>query len=457
MDIKDLKSLIAAGESQTVEFKTAFSNEAVETIAAFSNTSGGTVFLGVADNAQIIELNLTAEKIQQWVNEVKTKTTPAILPEAVAVSLDGKTIAALKVEEYPIKPVSIKGRYYKRVGNANHLMSPDEVAQAHYKTFNSSWDYTTDPEHTLADISLAKVESFLSLANKNREIALTDAPVATLRKLELLRAEGISKACFLLFMMEESLLTTIELGRFQTETLIKDACRAKTDLFSEIESTMQFLLKHLNKRYIITGNPQREERWDYPMEALREIVINAIVHRDYSCPSDSVIKIFDDKIEFYNPGRLCGDLTVAKLLKGNYISTIRNKQIAGIFKEAGIMEKYGSGIRRIVEAFRNSGLPAPRFREMGEGFMVTVFHGAPQKTPQEPRGKGVVGGLVGGLAESQKKICEAMRSNPSVSKTELAKLLGISATAIDKNISVLKRKSLIRRVGPDTGGHWEVL
>jgi len=121
------------------------------------------------------------------------------------------------------------------------------------------------------------------------------------------------------------------------------------------------------------------------------------------------------------------------------------------------MEKYGSGIRRIVEAFRNSGLPAPRFREMGEGFMVTVFHGAPQKTPQEPRGKGVVGGLVGGLAESQKKIYEAMRSNPSVSKTELAKLLGISATAIDKNISVLKRKSLIRRVGPDTGGHWEVL
>ena len=154
---------------------------------------------------------------------MKTKTTPAILPEAVAVSLDGKTIAALKVEEYPIKPVSIKGRYYKRVGNANHLMSPDEVAQAHYKTFNSSWDYTTDPEHTLADISLAKVESFLSLANKNREIALTDAPVGTLRKLELLRAEGISKACFLLFMMEESLLTTIELGRFQTETLIKDA------------------------------------------------------------------------------------------------------------------------------------------------------------------------------------------------------------------------------------------
>ena len=138
---QDLKKLIAAGESQTLEFKASFSNEAVETIAAFSNTNGGTVLLGVADNGQISGLNLTVEKLQQWVNEVKTKTTPAILPETEVVTLGGKTMAALRVKEYPIKPVGVKGRYYKRVGNANHLMTPNEVAQAHFRTFNSSWDY----------------------------------------------------------------------------------------------------------------------------------------------------------------------------------------------------------------------------------------------------------------------------------------------------------------------------
>jgi len=453
MDTKDLKTMIVAGESQTLEFKASFSNEAVETIAAFSNTNGGTALLGVADNGQISGLNLTTETLQQWANEVKTKTTPAILPEAETITLGGKTVAALRVEEYPIKPVSVKGRYYKRVGNANHLMTPDEVAQAHYKTFNSSWDYTTDPEHNLADISLAKVERFLSVANKNREIALTDIPVATLRKLELLRAEGISKACFLLFMADESMLTTIELGRFQTETLIKDAGRVKTDLFSEIEFTMRFLVKHLNKRYIITGNPQREERWDYPLEALREIVINAIVHRDYSRPSDSVIKIFDDKIEFYNPGRLCGDLTVAKLLKGNYISTIRNKQIAGIFKEAGIMEKYGSGIRRIVEAFRSSGLPVPKFREMGEGFMVTVFHGTPQKTKEETKEN---------TKEETKektmgKILAAIKANPAVTTLELMKLLALSDSGVEWNLRKLKSAGLLKRVGSTKSGHWEVI
>ena len=447
MTPRDLKKLIAAGESQTLEFKASFSNETVETIGAFSNSSGGMVLLGIADNGQIVGLTPTSEKLQQWVNEVKTKTTPSILPEAEAVTLGGKTVAALRVKEYPIKPVGVKGRYYKRVGNANHLMNPDEVSQAHFKTFNSSWDYTTDPGHTLADISLVKVESFLSLANKNRDVPLTDVPIATLRKLELLRAEGISKACFLLFMQGESMLTTIELGRFQTETLIKDTGRAKTDLFSEIEFTMQFLVKHLNKRYIITGNPQREERWDYPLEALREIVINAIVHRDYSCPSDSVIKIFDDKIEFYNPGRLCGDLTVAKLLKGNYISTIRNKQIAGIFKEAGIMEKYGSGIRRIVEAFRSSGLPAPKFREMGEGFMVTVFHGTPQKTPQKTPQENSLSG----------RIVAAVAASPDITRKQLAEKLGISEDTVKEYLAKLKASGHLRRIGPDKGGHWEVV
>ena len=448
----EIKKLIKKGESHTLEFKASFSNEAVEAIAAFSNASGGTVLLGVADNGQISGLNLTAEKLQQWVNEVKTKTTPAILPEAEVVTLGGKAIVALSVKEYPIKPVAVKGRYYRRAGNANHLMRPDEVAQAHYKTFNSSWDYTTDPDHTQTDISLAKVESFLSLANKNREIALNDTSVSTLHKFELLRAEGISKACFLLFMKGESLLTTIEIGRFQTKTLIKDATRVKTDLFSEIDFTLQFLIKHLSKKYIITGKPQREERWEYPLDALREIIINAIVHRDYSCSSDSVIKIFDDKIEFFNPGRLFGNLTVARLLRGDYISTIRNKQIAGIFKEAGIMEKYGSGIGRIIESFRNNGLPVPKFKELGDGFLVTVFNG----TPQERLAEGLVERLAEGLAESQKKILVLMQAKPNISKKDLAAAVGISTTAIDKNITILKAKNLLKRVGPDKGGHWEV-
>ena len=109
----------------------------------------------------------------------------------------------------------------------------------------------------------------------------------------------------------------------------------------------------------LTGNPRREERWDYPMEALREIIINMIVHRDYRSANDSTIKVFDDRIEFFNPGVLLDALTVEKIKTGHYKSHLRNKQVATIFKELELIEKYGSGVRRVIDTFVAYGLPEP--------------------------------------------------------------------------------------------------
>ena len=146
------------------------------------------------------------------------------------------------------------------------------------------------------------------------------------------------------------------------------------------------------------------------------------------------------------------------LLRGDYPSTPRNAQIAEIFKEAGIIERYGSGIGRIIEDFKSYGLGAPEFKEVGESFLVTVCKArvsgfTPQKTSQE----GLVEGLLEGLVESQKKILVLVKAKPNISKRDLAAAVGISATAIDKNIAALKAKGLLSRIGPDKGGHWEVV
>ncbi len=141
-----------------------------------------------------------------------------------------------------------------------------------------------------------------------------------------------------------------------------------------MDATLAFVRKHINKNYIITGDPQREERWEYPLEALREIVVNMIVHRDYQNAGDSIIKIFDHKIEFYNPGGLGNGLTVSALQAGIYTSYARNRKIADFFREAGIIEKYGSGIKRITNAFIDYGLASPVFEDFQNGFRVTVFN-----------------------------------------------------------------------------------
>ena len=402
-------------------------------------------------------ISLTDETAQQWLNEIKTKTTPSITPDIETAQVDGKSVTIIQVKEYPIKPVGVKGRYYKRVGNSNHLMRPDEVAQAHYKTFNSSWDYTIDPEHTLVNISLTKVNKFISRINRGRKVKIKDTPLQVLKKFNLLRGKYISRACYLLFLKGESLFTAVELGRFQTPTLIKDGDRTKADLFTQVDAVLDFITKHINKEYIITGAPQREERWDYPLDALREIVINSIVHRDYSGSTTGIVKIFDDRIQICNSGKLPPGLTVSMLLRGDYTSTPRNVQVADMFKEAGIIERYGSGIGRIMDDFKAYGLTAPEFKEVGESFIVTVVKTRQPGFHPNTIHQGMVERLVERLAESQKKILTLMQATPNISKKDLATAVGISTTAIDKNISALKAKGLLERVGPDRGGHWELL
>lgn len=120
---------------------------------------------------------------------------------------------------------------------------------------------------------------------------------------------------------------------------------------------MWWVLSHLALPLNSIGYAQREERWEYPLEALRELVVNMIVHRNYMNSNDSVIKFFDDRIEFFNPGKLPNGLTVEQLIRGDYFSAIRNKQIASVFKDACIIEKYGSGIKRVLYAFSKYNLP----------------------------------------------------------------------------------------------------
>lgn len=208
------------------------------------------------------------------------------------------------------------------------------------------------------------------------------------------------------------------------------------------------------------------------MDAIREIVLNMIIHRDYRSSSDSIVKIFDEKIEFYNPGRLPENITVDDLIANTYRSTPRNKQIADFCKDMGLIEKYGSGIRRILSSFDQEKLPKPKFCNISDGFMVTVFSEKMDnklgntETTQESlisgefsvKG-GQTGGQIGGqtdLTSSQVSVLNIIKTNNKVSRNEIAKRLKISPSAVQKHIANLKLKNAIERVGGDFGGYWIV-
>ena len=439
---KSLRKAIAEGENDRVEFKAGFDRETIQSLVAFANTRGGCVIVGVDNQGTVHGIQTGQETIQNWLNQIKQATSPSIFPDIDLGTENDKTIAILSIQEYPVKPVSCKGRYFKRIKNSNHQMSISEISNLHLKTMNTSWDFYPDPNHTLNNISLEKVNNFIELSNKIRSYPIDDSPLTVLHKYELLKEEDkITYGCYLLFADADVLLSAIDLGAFAGETTITDSFTSHSDLISQIGEALQFITKHITKAYITTGDAQREERWEFPLEAIREIVVNMIVHRDYTSPSESSIKIFKDRIEFFNPGKLAEGLTVDRLLSGDYTSTIRNKQIASVLKDAGIIERYGSGIKRILERFSMYGLVQPVFEELQEGFRVTILR-TTQKTTQK--------------ISTKVHILQLLKESPRLTRAELATALGKSEHTIKEHIAQLKKKDVLCRVGSDRNGYWEV-
>jgi len=359
-------------ENNTTEFKLSFQKEVIESVVSFANSKGGHIFIGIADDGRTIGVEISRESIQNYINTIKQATQPSIIVDMELIEKDGKKILDIQVDEYPIKPVSYKGRYYKRRNNSNHQMTPVEISNTHLKTINSSWDYFNDENHTISDVDEGNVKKFIDMAN-------IDASIEDVyKKFELLKDGNITHGCYLLFNNnDKSLFTNIEIGRFQTETLIKDSLSLHGGLINQVDIVMNFIYKHINKAYVITGKPQRDEVWDYPMDAIREIVINMIVHRDYVSNIHSVIKIFDEKIEFYNHGTLPDGLSIEDVKSGQYKSMPRNLQIADVFKTADIIEKYGSGIKRVIRLFKEYGSKEPLFEDRLGGMVVVAYRKDP--------------------------------------------------------------------------------
>ena len=135
--------MIPHREYQYTEFKTSFSDEVVVSLVAFANAKGGEVYVGVKDNTEVVGVEV-GQETAKWVNDVKQKTEPSIIPDVEMVEKDGKQVVVSSVQEYPVKPVAMKGRYYRRLQNSNHLLSLDEIANMHLQTRmegNIGWDY----------------------------------------------------------------------------------------------------------------------------------------------------------------------------------------------------------------------------------------------------------------------------------------------------------------------------
>ena len=242
-------------------------------------------------------------------------------------------------------------------------------------------------------------------------------------------------------------------------TIFLDKREYTGPIYKQIESAVAFVLRNIRLGATI-DNLVRRESYELPVEAIREMIINAHCHRNLLDESCIQVAIYDDRLEVTSPGGLYNGLTYEEVMSGH--SKIRNKLIANIFSQMGLVEAWGSGIRRIIGAAREYGLPAPAVEVFDDMFRVNLFRNV------QDNGNGSSFGENFGdkiniskngqkLTDTQQKILDCIKEDKYISAKKIAEKIGVSGRTVENNIKKMKESEMVVRHGSPKSGYWEIM
>jgi ATP-dependent DNA helicase RecG len=257
----------------------------------------------------------------------------------------------------------------------------------------------------------------------------------------------------------------VHIGRFKTPTMIVADKMISGNLYDVIEESMKTIISHLKFAFdinITNANTQRTEIPEYPLDALRELLLNAIIHRDYQSPTDVQIKIFDTSISFFNPSGLFGNITIEDLKTDTYRASTRNKQLAEALYLTKDIEKYGSGFSRIRKEIADYPSMTFNYRDTGYGFFAEFVYETQKVTTSQMSSemsseKSSEKNSEKSSEKSSENILNILESNPKVTIRELSKMMGMSTRMVEKHLKQLTENACIIRKGGRKLGYWQVL
>jgi ATP-dependent DNA helicase RecG len=482
-----LAKQIEAGESKTLEFKERLPSgkNLAKSVIAFSNTGGGKLLIGIedrtgkvrgVDNDDLLDL---PDKIANIIYE---SCYPAIIPEIYVEPLGDKQILVVKIFPGALRPYYLKSRgkhagTYLRIGATNKPADMEMLLELERQRRNCSFDEEVDYNEDETALDLEQ----LGQAFKGYTGKLLDQQQALNLKLLVNENGHLHPTTGGLLLAGRGPFfeyARIRCARFKGCTLDEyiDEKEFTGPLHEQVEAAMRFAQIYIAKRGKVQGL-QRIDRYEIPLEAVREILVNAVVHRDYSISgSDIKLAIFDDRLEVLSPGMLPSGLSVETIQAGR--SEIRNKVIARFFREINFIEQWGTGIRKIIHLCQEYGLPNPAFIERDRFFKVHIFKPAPLGDPPllevreshdiygygTPQAHTVAGPITNSSLQTPASgltvddmILSLLRQNPRQSAKLLATRLGKSPRTIERKLAKLKEQNRLRHHGPAKGGRWEVI
>ena len=365
ISLKEIKKLISIGEGFTLEFKKSTVSHLGRELCAFANASGGTVLIGVNDKGEITGAE-NHNKLKSEIQSIARSIEPAIIIEVESM----ENILSITIPEQNSKPYSFAGKFYMREGASSQQLTRNEIREFFYKEGVIRFD---EMKNDWFNIEIDLTDEQYRLFAKRAKIPEEMEKFHVLENLHLIKNKSMTNAgAYLLakdiqkFNISATAICAIFMGK--TKTKILDSRELTGDLYSIYQGIITYLQEKLNTEFIITARG-RNEKLELPEDALREAVVNALAHRDYRSNANVQVHIFHDRVEITNPGGLPAGMT-PELLGEKSIP--RNSLLFSIFHRMEMVEKLGSGIKRIKQLCKEDKVKEPKI-DIDENWFTIIF------------------------------------------------------------------------------------
>jgi len=373
----NLAKQIQNGESKTLELKAKLpkNTNIAKTVIAFSNTAGGKLIIGVNDKREIVGIeDIALFEIQDKIASIiSDQCSPNIIPEIYSVNIEYKLLLVIEVVRGNLKPYFLKNQgkangTYIRIGATNRLADLENINELERQKRHISFDEEICYETTFEDLDTSPL--FDRFEKIGRPLNLEK-----LQNLKLVKSENniLYPTNALMILLGAFPHSMVKCARFKGKTMdvFIDKKEYTGNIFSILENTQHFILNHINLGATINGL-YRKEVYEIPEVAIREALVNAIIHRDYvNRGRDIKVGVYDDVVNIVSPGSLPNNITMEDIFSGR--SESRNRVLANIFKELGFIEQWGSGINRIMNTCKEYGLPAPKIEEQNDFMDIEII------------------------------------------------------------------------------------
>ena len=431
-------------EQQNIEYKSSWHDDYLKWICGFANAQGGRIYIGKDDNGKVIGIDDYKKLMDEIPNKIRNLM--GITVEVNLFEEDGNHYIEIVVQPYSV-PISLRGRFYYRCGSVKMELTGASLNEFLLKRSGLTWDEVTEPRATFDDIDEKSVKAYLVMSKEKDR--LPDVEGLTIEeifeKLRLTKNGELTRAAIILFGKDPRKFSTnafVKIGRFKDDTDLRFQDVEEGNLIVLLKSVLERLDHKYLTRSIEFEGMLRLEHSEYPIPALREMLLNALVHRTYM-GSFTQIRVYDDKITIWNHGTLPEEITLESL-KHVHSSYPRNPLIADVCFKGGLIDSWGRGTVRIIEACKEAGLPEPELTERDGGFLVTLYK---DNLTEEQL-------LRLGFNARQVKAVQYVKEKGKITNKEYQEINDISERTASRELSELTKNCIFEQAGSFGAGSY---